>query len=114
MNTRIVGRKGEDVAADYLRKHKYQIIDRNYNCHFGEIDIVAWDGKSVIFAEVKARKDDKFGLPREAVNVHKQQTIVRCAQYWLYRKKQTGVPVRFDVIEILGDQINHIKDAFRP
>ena len=114
MNTRVVGRNGENIAAEYLSKHKYKIVDRNFTCHFGEIDIIVWDGESVIFVEVKARKDDKFGMPREAVDWRKQRTIVKCANYWLYKKKQTGVPVRFDVVELLGDEINHIKDAFRP
>ena len=114
MNTRVVGRYGESIAEQYLKKQKYKIVDRNFFCHFGEIDLIAWDGESVIFVEVKSRKDDQFGLPREAVTWRKQQTIVKCATYWLYKNKQTGVPVRFDVIEILGDKINHIKDAFRP
>lgn len=114
MNTRVVGRWGENIACEYLSKHKYKIIDRNFTCRFGEIDVVAYDGETIIFVEVKARKDDSFGMPREAVNWRKQQTIVKCANYWLYKKKQTGVPVRFDVVEILGDKVNHIEDAFRP
>ena len=114
MNTRVVGRYGENVAAQYLTKHKYNILGRNFSCRFGEIDLIAWDGESVIFVEVKARKDASFGLPREAVNRRKQQTIVQCANYWLFKNKQTGVPVRFDVIEILDDKVNHIQDAFRP
>ena len=114
MNTRVVGRWGEDVAAKYLSNHKYKIVDRNFTCHYGEIDLIVWDGESVIFVEVKSRKDDGFGLPREAVNWHKQQKIVKCANYWLYKNRQTGVPVRFDVVEILGDKVTHIIDAFRP
>lgn len=114
MNTRIIGRQGESVAEQYLIKHKYKIVERNFFCKFGEIDLVVWDGESVIFVEVKARKDDSFGLPREAVTWRKQQTIVKCAHYWLYKNKQTGIPVRFDVVEILGDKVNHIVDAFRP
>ena len=114
MNTRVVGRYGEKLAAEYLQKNKYRIVERNFNCKYGEIDLIAWDGNCVIFVEVKARKDDQFGMPREAVNWHKQQTIVKCATYWLYKNKQTGVPVRFDVVEVLDGSINHIKDAFRP
>lgn len=114
MNTRIEGRRGEDVAAAYLIKKKYKIIERNFACHFGEIDIIALDGKTVAFVEVKARKNDRFGLPREAVDKNKQNTIIRCANYWLYKNRHTGVPVRFDVVEILGDKINLITDAFRP
>lgn len=114
MNTRVIGRRGEEAAANYLKKHKYKIVDRNFSCQFGEIDLVVWDGETVVFVEVKARENDKFGLPREAVNRQKQQTIIRCANYWLYKCKQTGKAVRFDVVEILGDEINHIIDAFRP
>ena len=114
MNTRIVGRQGETIAAEYLRKHRYRIIDKNFNCRFGEIDLIAWNGETVVFVEVKARSNTKFGMPREAVDWHKQQTIIRCANYWLYKNKQTGIPVRFDVVELINGQINHIIDAFRP
>ena len=114
MNTRIVGRHGETIAAEYLRKHRYRIIDKNFNCRFGEIDLIAWNGETVVFVEVKARSNTKFGMPRESVDWHKQQTIIRCANYWLYKNKQTGIPVRFDVVELINGQINHIIDAFRP
>ena len=113
MNTRIVGRRGEDVAVDYLQSQGYTILDRNYSCRMGEVDVIAWDGEFVVFVEVKARADTSFGLPRQAVNWHKQQTIVKVAQYWLYKNKRTGVPVRFDVVEILAGNITHITDAFR-
>ena len=114
MNTRIAGRRGEDVAADYLESQGYTILDRNYSCRIGEIDVIAWDGEFVVFAEVKARADATFGLPREAVDWRKQKTIVKVAQYWLYKNKRTGIPVRFDVVEILAGKVNHITDAFRP
>lgn len=114
MNTREVGRGGENLAAKYLVKNKYRILDRNFFCQFGEIDIVAFDGEYVVFVEVKLRNDNQFGSPREAVNWHKQQTIVKCAQYWLFKEHKTGVSVRFDVIEILNGKVTHLIDAFRP
>ena len=114
MNKRLVGQRGEDAAIEYLKTQNYIILDRNYYCHFGEIDVVAWDGEFVVFIEVKSRADTSFGLPREAVNWRKQKTIVQCASYWLYKNKRTGVPVRFDVVEILAGNVNHIVDAFRP
>ena len=114
MNTKIVGRHGEDVASKYLVAKKYKILDRNFSCRFGEIDIIALDRSCTVFVEVKARRDTKFGFPREAVDWRKQQTIAKCAEYWLYKNKQNGVPVRFDVIEIIGDSVTHIIDAFRP
>ena len=114
MNKRIVGRRGEDAAIEFLRAHNYKILDRNYYCHFGELDVVAWDGEFVVFIEVKSRADTSFGMPREAVDWRKQKTIVQCASYWLYKHKRTGEPVRFDVVEILAGEVNHITDAFRP
>ena len=114
MNTRVKGRRGEDVAAEYLQMEGYTILDRNYTCKIGEVDIVAWDGEFVVFVEVKARADATFGMPRQAVNWHKQQKIVKVAQYWLYKNKRTGVPVRFDVVEVLAGAVNHFSDAFRP
>lgn len=114
MNTRESGRSGEDIAAKYLSKKKYQILERNFSCHFGEIDLIVSDGTYVVFVEVKSRQNDKFGLPREAVNWHKQQTIIKCAQYWLFKKNLTGVLVRFDVVEIFRSTVTHIIDAYRP
>lgn len=113
MNTHIVGQRGEDAAIEHLKQHGYTILDRNFRSRFGEIDVIAWDGEYVAFIEVKARKDYAFGTPREAVNWHKQQTIIKCAEYWLFKNKRVGVPVRFDVVEVLPDKINHIVDAFR-
>ena len=114
MNTRVIGQRGEDAAIEYLKTQNYTILERNFRCHFGEIDVVAWDGEYVVFVEVKARSDTSFGLPRQAVDHRKQKTIIKCAEYWLYRKKRVGVPVRFDVVEILYGVVNHITDAFRP
>lgn len=114
MNTHVVGEQGEDFAVKYLKKKKYKVIERNFSCKFGEIDIVATDGDFVVFVEVKSRADESFGKPREAVNWRKQQTIVKCANYWLYKNDQFGAPVRFDVIEVLAGEITHLVDAFRP
>lgn len=113
MNTRAVGILGEDMAAKYLKKQGYKIVERNFSSQLGEIDIVAKDGRYVVFVEVKRRKSDKFGLPREAVTEHKQQTIVRCASLWLAKHKLSGALVRFDVVEIFQDRVTLLKDAFR-
>lgn len=114
MNTRVIGNKGEDVAVKYLTKNKYRVIERNFNCKFGEIDVVANDGNYIVFVEVKSRSDETFGKPRDAVNWHKQNKIVQSASYWLYKNNCMGAPVRFDVIEVLSGEITHIIDAFRP
>ena len=113
MNTRAEGRRGEQLAARFLSKKGYKVVERNFVCRFGEIDIVALDGDTVVFTEVKYRKNDKFGMPREAVDRRKQKTIEQCAAYWLYKNSLTGVPTRFDVVELIGSDVNHFIDAFR-
>lgn len=114
MNTHIVGAAGEETVAKYLAKHKYKILQRNFRCRFGEIDIVAENDGFVVFIEVKSRQNCKFGMPREAVTFDKRRHIVATAQYWLVRNKVVGKPVRFDVAEVLPDGITLLKDAFRP
>lgn len=113
MNTHIKGQKGEDIAAQYLKKNGYTILQRNYRCHYGEIDIVAKHKTFVVFVEVKSRSSDNFGAPREAVDAFKQKTIVMCATSWLLEHKLTGTAVRFDVVEVTPQSVNLIEDAFR-
>ncbi len=114
MNNKIKGNKGENIACDFLKKKNFKIIERNFSCKFGEIDIIAEDGNFLVFVEVKRRLTEKYGRPCEAVNYKKQKTIAFCATYYLSRMSLMGKPVRFDVVEILGEEVNLIKDAFRP
>lgn len=114
MNKRIIGSKGEDIAAQYLEKQKFKIIERNFSCRFGEIDIIAKEGNYLVFVEVKRRKSLKYGRPCEAVDWRKQKTIITCATYYMSMNALVGKPVRFDVVEILVDEVNLIRDAFRP
>lgn len=108
------GFKGEKQACDFLMKDKrYAIIATNYRNKVGEIDIIARDKKTLVFVEVKARSTLAFGRPCEAVDYRKQQKIRRVAEsYLIFKKLYDKVPVRFDVIEILGEKINHIENAF--
>lgn len=113
MNKRIIGAQYEQTACDYLKTKGYRIAERNYRCKAGEIDIIAWDGKILVFIEVKYRKNLKMGSPLEAVDKRKQTTIRRVAAYYLYEKRLSfEMPVRFDVVGILGEKIELIKDAF--
>ena len=112
MNKKIKGAFGEDLATNYLIKNKYKIIARNYSCAMGEVDIVALDKKTLVFIEVKTRTSQVFGLPREAVNKPKQRHIVKTAQYFRQEYDVFSLEMRFDVIEILDEKINHIKNAF--
>lgn len=117
-NRRQTGAEYERVAGHYLEKLGYEILEYNYRCRLGEIDIVAKDGKYMVFCEVKYRSDNRKGNPLEAVGVKKQQTIFRCAMYYLTENQLSDVPCRFDVVGIDGvsgmkePEITYIKNAF--
>ena len=112
MNTRTKGNIGEELAVKHLKKKGYKIIERNFSCQFGEIDIIAKHNNFYVFVEVKSRKSIGFGLPRYAVNIRKQQTIVTCAKWWLATHELMGSAVRFDVVEVIGQDVNVIENAF--
>jgi len=107
---KIKGDVGEELAAQYLKKNKYKIVERNYKNKIGEIDIIASQKKTIVFVEVKARTTDAYGLPCEAVNSTKQRKIRLVAEEYL--KTHKAEDIRFDVIEVLDGEINHIADAF--
>ena len=110
---KVVGLVGEVLAKEYLIEKGYKIVETNYKNKIGEIDIVAKYNSTIIFIEVKARESIKFGHPREAVNYYKQQKIRMVATSYLKLKKlYEKVPVRFDVIDIVGSKITHIENAF--
>lgn len=121
-NRRRQGSFYEEWAAEYLKNLGYQILDRNYHAgHYGEIDLVAYDPqeKTIVFAEVKYRKNSDSGHPAEAVTWKKQQTIRFCANNYLLKEQERlwDIPgrkhIRFDVIAILGTiGIEHYKNAF--
>ena len=112
MNTKIYGGSGEALAFNYLKENDYKILNTNFSCKLGEIDIIAEKDKYIIFVEVKARSSKKFGMPCEAVTYQKQQHIKRTALYYLQKTKNLDKFCRFDVIEILDGKINHIENAF--
>ncbi|MBI5213025.1 MAG: YraN family protein [Nitrospirae bacterium] len=109
------GNEGEDIAADFLKKKGYKIIQRNYKTPLGEADIIVKDNNTIVFVEVKARTGDAFGQPFEAVNYRKQEKFKKIALYYLKHNK-SEMPVRFDVVSILSkkgkNEINHIMEAF--
>lgn len=113
-----VGRKGEEIVTKYLEQKNYIILDKNFFCKQGEIDIIAKDRKSkeIVFIEVKTRKQCFYGNPAEAVTKQKQKHILSVSKYYLYIKHLGNCLVRFDVIEVYLRQntfkINHIKQAF--
>ena len=115
---KVVGGIGEEMAKQYLAKHGYKIIATNYKNKVGEIDIIATKReklfkKILVFVEVKARSSKAYGLPREAVTPYKQHKIRDVATaYLIANDLYEKVDIRFDVIDIVGKDIEHIKNAF--
>ncbi len=114
-----IGKWGEDKACQYLEDNNYDIVERNFDCKQGEIDIIAWDkgGQELVFIEVKTRTNLYYGTPVDAVNLQKQKHIYSAAQYYIFLHKIKNVFLRFDVIEVYvrgkyKSIINHIKQIF--
>ncbi|MGN1212961.1 MAG: YraN family protein [Christensenellales bacterium] len=112
MNTKVLGTQGESVAVKFLKDKKFKILKQNYTTKIGEIDIIAQTKDIIVFVEVKARKSIRFGYPREAINLTKQKKIRKVATQYLLANKLMNCKVRFDCIEVLGDQITHIENCF--
>ncbi len=111
-NKREVGAQYESLAGAYLEKKGYRILEYNYRCRLGEIDLIARDGGCLVFCEVKDRRGTEKGHPAEAVGVRKQRTISKCAMYYLMKRGHVDVPCRFDVVSIEGGRVCVIKNAF--
>lgn len=116
MDRRALGAKGEDVAAGYLEGLGYRIVERNFRCPLGEIDVVAQTGGTVVFCEVKTRRSARWGEPSEAVNPSKQARIRRLGAVWLAERAVRARDVRFDVVSITwhdqGPSVAHLIGAF--
>lgn len=108
-----IGAQYERLAGKYLTDKGYNILEYNFRCRSGEIDLIAKRDGVLVFCEVKYRKDAVKGHPLEAVTVCKQRRICRCALCYLLQKGcGTDVPCRFDVVGILDNEIIHIENAF--
>lgn len=113
----VLGRHGEELAVRCLSDAGMQILARNWRCDEGEIDVIARDGHTVVFCEVKTRSSSEFGSPLEAVTARKAARIRRLAYRWLREQRPTAVEVRFDVVSIvrppLGEPVvEHLRAAF--
>lgn len=111
------GKFSEDTAVKYLERHGYNILDLNYKSKLGEVDIIAKEGRTICFVEVKSRSSLVFGLPKEAVDKYKQHKISRCAIVYLKERRLLNQSCRFDVLSVLDDggnppRLELIKDAF--
>lgn len=112
-----LGKQGEDLACDYLQRHGYLIIERNFQKRYGELDIVALTDKTLVFIEVKTRVGHKFGKPEEAVTHRKLREVTQTAQYYKLIHPELPDSLRIDVIGIELDfdktlkYFNHIQNV---
>lgn len=112
-----LGKKGEELASQYLQKKSYKILERNWRYEKDEIDIIATDGLFLVIVEVKTRSTDFYGQPEEAVTRQKERFIIRATEEYIIQK-DINLEVRYDIISIIikngKEAINHIEDAFYP
>jgi putative endonuclease len=111
-----IGQRGENLAVDYLQKLGYVILERNYRCKLGEVDIIARDNDILVFIEVRTRSSLDFGLPQESINRRKRHQLSKVALEFMNRKKFKNIPARFDVVAVSleagKEKVEHIRDAF--
>ena len=113
-----LGSKGERAAEGMLRRKKYRILERNYTCRFGEVDLVAEESGTVVFIEVKTRMSGRYGPPEISVTPRKQRRYARSALHYLQQKGIPDSPVRFDVVAVVMSEEgkilhrNLIRNAF--
>lgn len=110
MNNREIGNFFEEKSCELLKKEGYNILERNYQNRYGEIDIIAEKNHEIIFVEVKYRKSKKFGYGYEAINKKKLTKIFNLAQIYIQLKKYTDYRVRFDCMSYLGEELEWIKN----
>jgi len=112
----IFGQEGERIAERYLSKKGYRLVERNYRCPVGEVDLIVLDRRVIVFVEVKTRRHERFGPPLESVHPRKQQKMIKAALWFLSDHKLHERDARFDVVGIsFGGQepvVEHIENAF--
>ncbi|MBU3091634.1 YraN family protein [Clostridium sp. CM028] len=114
-----IGALGEDISENYLENLGYRILDKNFRCKCGEIDLIAINKGYICFVEVKTRYGIHYGTPAESVTSSKQKKICKTAQVYISRKNIIDYNFRFDVVEVMLNNdnnnflINHIEDAFQ-
>ncbi|NGZ75522.1 YraN family protein [Saccharibacillus alkalitolerans] len=112
------GRAAEEAAALHLQREGWDIAERNWSCRTGELDLIATQGETVLFVEVRSRSGIGFGLPAESVDARKIRQVRRTAEVYLHRFGLSDRPVRFDVIAVMLGRdlrvrsLEHIREAF--
>ena len=113
----LLGNKGEMLAARYLLDSGFAIHEYNWRSGHKEIDLIAKERDTLVFIEVKTRRNENYGDARETVTPQKMRNIVTAAEAYI-KKKEIDAPIRFDIVAIVGNgethEIEHIRDAFYP
>lgn len=113
VNKRALGSEKEQVAAAFLEQQGYQILQKNYRCKIGEVDLIAHHGEYLVFVEVKYRKNDRIGSPEEAVTPVKQKRISKvCVWYLRENHLSLDTPCRFDVVAVSQEEVRIYQNAF--
>lgn len=112
MDRRARGVSGEDQAAAWYLANGYEVVARNWRCRLGELDLVVRDGSTFVFVEVKSRASDRFGTGAEAITREKRQRIRHLAARFVEDSPVRPATIRFDVVAILGDELEVIPGAF--
>lgn len=113
-STTALGAHAEVIAAQTLRRAGLTILERNFRCKAGELDIVAADGDTLVFVEVRSRSDGDHGTATDAIGLAKRRQVARVAAYYLALRVPPYSQCRFDVIAITAGCVEHLRDAWRP
>lgn len=111
MDRKIIGESGERQAIDYLVRKGFKILAKNYRYRKAEIDIICTKDRTLIFVEVKKRKNPLYGYPETFVSANQQRMIIAAADHYIYDTDWHD-NIRYDIISIMGDELYHIEDAF--
>ncbi len=110
--SRALGAQAVARAAELLQRKGYRVVDRNWTCRGGEIDLVCLDGDTLVFVEVRSRSSSSHGTPLETIVDLKRRRLIRAAEIYLHTKGRADAACRFDVVAISGDAVEHVEDAF--
>ncbi len=114
-----LGAAGEKAAGKYLRRRGYKILERNFSCRLGEIDLICYHDDCIVFVEVKSLSDDAAGDPEDRINRAKQRRLERTARWWVEARGRPDCAYRFDAVSVVLDgdgppRVRHIVEAFVP
>lgn len=106
------GRQAEDLAARFLARHGLTILARNVHCRGGELDLVCRDGATLVFVEVRLRRDQRYGGAAASITARKQQRVILAARHYLAANERADAACRFDCVLLDGERIDWLRDAF--